>query len=83
MTTYTAWDLIGFPDCADPASGDYTSDFCGCYVRIVGGRALYDSVSFEDSTPGDKVRLWRLDSVDGLHVVQRYVDPDTMLEVIR
>lgn len=74
----TAWDLIGF----DGRDG---------YVRVVGGRALYESVDFRDDTPGGQVRLSRLDHVTvtgepngpwQLRQVNRYVDPDTQLEVV-
>jgi hypothetical protein len=70
-----AWDLIGF----DGRDGS---------VRIKGGRALYESVDYNDTTPGEQVRLSRLDQVkcdDGrwrLRQVDRYVAPDTILEVV-
>ena len=62
----TAWSLIGWDD------GE---------VRIQGGRAVYDAVSYWDDTPGDQVSLQRIDvAADGrLRVVRWYVDPDTLL----
>lgn len=69
--TATAWELIGF----DGADGES--------VRVAGGRALYEAVVFNDATPGEMVRLDRLEvSAGGLRVVNRYVDPDTLLEVV-
>lgn len=66
----TAWDLIGF----DGTSG---------MVRVVGGRALYEAVDYQDSRGGKLVRLSRLDvTAGGLRQVDRYVDPDTPLEVV-
>lgn len=68
--THTAWDLIGF------AAADRR-------VRIKGGRALYDLVAFNDDTPGTQVCLSRLDvGPRGLRAVTRYVDPDTLLDII-
>ena len=65
-----AWDFIGYdgPDA----------------VRILGGRALYDAVIFYDDTPGDRVKLARLDAgADGIRQVNRYVDPDTIIQIVR
>lgn len=65
----TAWDLIGYdgPD----------------FVRIKGGRALYEAVMYLDNTPGEQVKLARLDATaDGLREISRYVDPDTELEIV-
>lgn len=67
-TTITAWDAIGY-------DGDG-------YLRIVGGRALYETAIFYDNTPGDRVKLVRLDTRSGLHQVNRYVDADTALEIV-
>lgn len=66
----TAWDAIGY-------DGDG-------YLRIVGGRTLYEAATFYDNTPGDRVKLSRLDTTsDGLlRQVNRYVDPDTLLEEV-
>lgn len=65
-----AWDLIGF----DGTDG---------MVRIVGGRALYEAVDYDDSKGGKLVRLGRVDVTErGLKQVVRYVDPDTELEVV-
>lgn len=91
FATRTAWDLIGFdgtlqsfdldsPEAqAQIASGvtDTSSPFS---VRVKGGRTLYESVGNEG---GEKVRLARLDTTDGLRAVVRYVDADTILEVVR
>lgn len=72
MTTTTAWALIGF----DGRDGES--------VRVVGGRALYESVAFNDWSRGEMVQLRRLDvKPEGLREVVRYVDPDTLLEVVR
>lgn len=68
-TTQTAWSLIGFegPD----------------YVRIVGGRTKYENVMFNDNGRQQKVLLAYLDTTGGnLHQVNRYVDPDTLLEIV-
>jgi hypothetical protein len=63
----TAWDLIGFQG----------------VVRVKGGRAVYEEVIFIDGTRQEKVRLARLDVDElGLKQVNRYVDPDTTLEVL-
>lgn len=80
--TYTAWALIGFPDCTDPNNGEYGS-FEGVLVRVAGGHATYEAVSFEDSGRATKVKLERLTASDGLGVVRRYVDPGTQLEIVR
>lgn len=66
---YSAWDLIGF----DSENG--------CHLRIRGGRALYDAAMFNDAK-GYNVKLARLDTLDGLREVSRYVDPDTEIEVV-
>lgn len=68
-TTYTAWDLIGY-------DGDL-------WLRIVGGRTLYEAAVFNDTTHGHRVRLDRLDTKNGLRVVNRYVDPDTPIRLVR
>ena len=71
MQTKTAWEMIGF-------DGDG-----GNSVRVQGGRALYEAVIYYDSTPGERVKLARLDArADGIHQVSRYVDPDTVLEIV-
>jgi hypothetical protein len=69
-TEGTAWDFIGF----DGRDG---------LVRIVGGRATYEAVDYDSSRGGKLVRLSRLDTTRGLHVVTRYVAPDTRLQLIR
>lgn len=65
-TIRTAWDFIGY-------DGDY-------YLRLVGGRAKYETAIFYDDTRGEKVKLARLDG--SLRQVNRYVDPDTPVEVV-
>jgi hypothetical protein len=67
-TTYTAWDLIGYDG--------------PLWLQIVGGRTLYDQAVFNDNTSGHRVRLDRLDTADGLRVVNRYVDPDTPMRLV-
>lgn len=69
----TAWDLIGWD------SG---------LIRIRGGRAIYEAVMYNCSRNGKMVKLARLDSVlcdDGVYrlsEVKRYVNPDTMIEIL-
>lgn len=70
----TAWDLIGF----DGSEG---------LVRIKGGRTLYEAVDYNDARGGQTVKLARLVTVihngqPRLRQINRYVDPDTELEVI-
>jgi hypothetical protein len=91
MTTYAAWDLIGFDGTLasfDPQhpvvraayeAGSTITD-SPYLVRVKGGRTLYESV---DNNGGEKVRLSRLDTTDGLRAIVRYVDPDTEMEVVR
>lgn len=86
---FSAWDLIGFDgtteqvdrclrggiDCASP---DYRPR--PAQVRTLGGRTLYEAVGNDG---GEKVRLSRLATTEhGLTAVVRYVDADTLLEVI-
>jgi hypothetical protein len=68
--TLVAHDLIGY-------DGDD-------YIRIVGGRALYESVMVPfDGYEGGNVRLARLDTTGGrLRQINRYVDPDTPVELV-
>jgi hypothetical protein len=62
-----AWDLIG-----DEGS-----------FRIKGGRTVYEAVMYNEATArGDKVRLARVETCDGIRQVNRWVDPDTLIEVI-
>lgn len=49
-------------------------------VKVKGGRTVYESVDYRDDTPGTKVRLARLG--ENLRQINRWVDPDTELEVI-
>jgi hypothetical protein len=65
-----AHDLIGY-------DGD-------AYVRVVGGRTLYESVMVPQSGyDGGNVRLVRLDvSSAGLRQINRYVSPDTPVELV-
>lgn len=66
----TAWDLIGFDN----------PETC---VRVKGGRALYEAVIFYDDTPGERVKLARLEAgSDGIRQINRYVAADTILEVV-
>ena len=83
----TAWMLIGFEGSESDIEQmlGIEHDMDGktlAHVRIKGGRTLYENVDFNDSTRGDKVRLGRLDSKDGLHPVYRWVHGDTILEVV-
>ena len=65
----SAWDVIGEE---------------GCVFRIKGGRAFYEEVNYNCATGGHNVRLGRVDTCkEGLAVVERYVAPDTTLEVWR
>jgi hypothetical protein len=84
MVTYSAWDLIGFD--GSPETTEYLTSrkfSGGVYVRIVGGRALYEAVIYNDETGGQNVRLARLDSTpEGLRQTDRYVDADTRLELV-
>jgi hypothetical protein len=71
MSWASAWNCIGLV----PATHR---------VRVQGGRALYEEVSYRDDTPGEQVRLARLDATtDGLKQVNRWVDADTPLELVR
>jgi hypothetical protein len=68
-----AWDYIGF-------DGDD-----GRLLRIVGGRWLYDAAIYSrrDRRNGrDWVKLVRLDTTEGIRQVNRYVHPDTQLELV-
>lgn len=67
-TGLTAFDLIGY-------DGPY-------YVRIVGGRTRYDAVLTRDGYVGGNVRLARIDTTDGLRQINRYVGPDTPVELV-
>ena len=64
-----AFDLIGYdgPD----------------YIRVVGGRTLYESVHVNDGYSDGSVRLVRLDTTRGLRQINRYVDPDTLVEFVQ
>jgi hypothetical protein len=65
----TAFALIGY-------DGDQ-------YIRIRGGRALYETVAVRDGYWDGPVMLQRLDvRPDGLHVVSRWVDPLTQVELV-
>jgi hypothetical protein len=54
------------------------------YVRVVGGRTLYDAVGHMTRPyEGGNVRLARLEiSTRGIRQINRYVDPDTPVELI-
>lgn len=63
-----AWDLIGA---------------AGTFRLWPNGNATYEQVDFHDSTPGTQVKLSRLVAEDaGLRCVERYVDPDTLIQVM-
>lgn len=67
--TLIAHDLIGYdgPD----------------YIRIVGGRTLYETVIYWDGQRSPQVKLAKLVSdARGLHTIIRYVDPDTPVELV-
>lgn len=70
VKTTTAWQVIGYDG---PDS-----------LRVVGGRALYDAAIYYDDTRGTQVKLARLDATaGGLRQVNRYVSPDTQVEIVR
>lgn len=65
----TAFDLIGY-------DGDQ-------YIRVRGGRALYETVLVRDGYAWGNVRLCRIDVGPlGLRQVNRYVHPDTPVELV-
>lgn len=65
----TAFNLIGYDG--------------GQYIRIVGGRALYETVAVRDGYWDGPVILQRLDvRPDGLYIVSRWVDPLTQVELV-
>lgn len=68
--TLIAHDLIGY-------DGDQ-------YIRIVGGRTLYETVMVLDGYDGSgNVRLCKLVADErGLRQINRYVDPDTRVELV-
>lgn len=70
-TVITAWEAIGWEDTGDDR-----------YLRVVGGRTLYETATFYDNTPGHMVKLSRIDTRYGIRQIDRYVDPDTLLEVV-
>ncbi len=65
----TAWDLIGWDNGK---------------IRIVGGTAIYEAVMFDCSGRQQKVKLSRVEPLPNMKVreVKRYVDPDTMIEIL-
>ena len=63
-----AHDLIGY-------DGDQ-------YIRIVGGRTLYETVLVLDGYLDGNVRLCRIDTKHGLRQINRYVDPHTPVELV-
>jgi len=67
-----AWNLIGFDNDG------------GHRVRIKGGRAVYDAVIYYDDTPGEQVKLSRVETSDerGIYQVNRWVRSDTELEIV-
>ena len=54
------------------------------WIRVVGGRAVYETVLVKDGYQGGNVRLVRLelDRHASLHQVNRYVHPDTPVELV-
>lgn len=67
VTVVRAWDLIGH-------DGSF---------RLAGGRTIYEAVMYNEATArSTRVRLVRLDTGGGLHQVNRWVDPDTPVEVL-
>lgn len=73
--TDTAWNLIGF-------DSDWDGKFAS--VRVKGGRTLYEAVMFIDNGRSDRPRLARLEADGGgIRQVNRYVDPDTVCEIVR
>ena len=67
MKTQPAYELIG-------QEGQF---------RLPGGRAVYEGVMYDDATArSNRVRLARLDTRNGLHQVNRWVDWDQPIEVI-
>lgn len=67
IQTMTAWEAIGTPH----------------LVKVYGGRTVYENVHYDDSRGGRTVRLDRIEPAgDRLRVVNRYVHPDTVLEVV-
>lgn len=70
LGTRTAWEMIGY----DGPN----------YVRIKGGRALYEAVMFNEATGRQqKVLLARLEAREtGIAQINRYVDPDTIIEEV-
>lgn len=68
MKIRSAWDLIGH-------EGKF---------RLIGGRTVYEAVLFNDATStSGRPRLARLDvSGEWPRQINRYVDPDTEVEVL-
>lgn len=74
LHTTDAWDLIGF-------DGNWEGETAS--VRVKGGRTLYEAVMFIDGGRATKPRLARLEATaDGIRQVNRYVDPDTVCEIV-
>lgn len=66
----TAWNLIGWDD---------------GLIRIKGGRTYYEAVMYNCENDGSKVKLCKLVAVPGMKFkeVKRYVDPETIIEVLK
>lgn len=64
---FTAWQLIGW-------EGDHGT------LRKKGGRAIYSDVMFQCDTPGEHVKIARLDA--GPREVCQWVKPETLLEIV-
>lgn len=74
LHTDTAWNLIGF----DSEWNGQTAE-----IRVKGGRTLYEAVLFIDNGRSERPRLARLEvSREGLRQINRYVDPDTVCEIV-
>jgi hypothetical protein len=64
-----AFDLIGY-------EGDQ-------WIRVIGGRTLYESVLVRDGYTDGSVRLTRIVvDQDGIRQLNRYVDPETAVELV-
>jgi hypothetical protein len=50
--------------------------------QIRGGRTIYESIGASTTERTDRVRLMRLDTSRGLSQIDRWIDPDTEIEVI-
>jgi hypothetical protein len=67
--TYTAWEL----------AGDWWWVDAGLWAVTEHGRTRYETVT---ACNGDRVRLWRLDTRNGLNEVHRYVEPELPMRLV-